>query len=82
MKNTLITAALISSLAASASFAGVAKIVKWGTSPNGSTTQYKITCTNGSTHRYWWQNGEWYGSYGSVGLSSYDLNELAAYKCA
>ena len=44
-------------LAGGTASAGVSKIERWGTSPDGSQPQYKITCTNGSTHRYWRQNG-------------------------
>lgn len=62
--------------------AGVKRIENWGTSPNGSSPQFKITCSNGTTHRYWRQGNEWSGPFGSVGLRTWDINRLAKDRCA
>lgn len=60
---------------------GIAKIENWGKSPDGSSAQYKITCTNGTSHRYWRQSGEWYGPFGSAGFKNYSINDLAQKRC-
>jgi len=60
---------------------GVRRIEDWGTSPDRSSPQYKITCNNNVTHRYWRQSGEWWGPFGAVGLRNWDINRLANDRC-
>lgn len=76
----LVVGALLSA-SATVAVAGVRSIERYGTSPDGSSPQYKITCTNGSTHRYWWQSGEWWGPYGSVGLRNWSIEDIAQDRC-
>lgn len=59
----------------------VKRIENWGTSPDGSSPQYKITCGNGTTHRYWRQGGEWAGPFGTAGLRGLSIEDLAKKRC-
>lgn len=59
----------------------VEKIEKYGKSASGSQI-YRVTCTDGATHRYYWHGGEWRkAGLGSVGHKSKSLEELARWRC-
>ena len=58
------------------------KIEPYGRSRDGSSPQYKITCNDGTTHRYWRQGGEWHKAWlGAVGLSNWSIQQLAEDRC-
>ncbi len=66
---------------AAAASGGSIKIENYGTSPNGLNRQYRITCPNGTKHRYWRQGNEWAGPFGTAGLGNKNIQQLAEYRC-
>lgn len=80
-KFIILSAALLgASVFGSSANAGVASIGKYGTSSTGEQV-YKIKCSNGSSYRYWWHDGEWWGSYGVAGMRNLSIQQLAKKRC-
>lgn len=68
----------------SGSTRGVRRIEPWGRSPDGSSPQYKVTCTTRLSERYWQQGGQWYsgtGFGGAIGRKGWKIEQLAENHC-
>ena len=62
--------------------AGVQNIEKYSTTSRGATI-YKVTCSNGSTHKYFYIDGEWHKTtVGSIGHRNQSIRELAEWRCS
>jgi len=57
------------------------RIERYGTSPDGSETAFRITCGNGIKHRYWPQGNEWAGPAGAAGFRYLTIEEIAEKRC-
>ena len=80
MKNALLVLSIV--FMEAIAFAGnVQKIEKTGNTGPMGQPYHKIICSDGSTHRYYRHDGEWYSPYGVAGHSSKSIKQLAEYKC-